>query len=654
MIVNKRNRWIYTGVTVIILIAVALMLFTAPPITVAEDDNIPAMLTSSVMDDLQSATIDGEKFDIKDYPRDDTANVRVITFQEFGYGYYSSEYYGLYFYIYNPTQREINAEGLNKITFATAYTGESATTYAKFDLEIVSVSKAPYANRFYKLRVKDPSRILSRIGERSESRRYDVSELELNFGASTAEAFEVGGKFVFSGYSAGLGENPEAESTLTCTFTPIETVLITGLSDRQTVYRSDMDNSNMQSHNQVNSVYFAIDNRLIEEYGVLQKIEAEWWEYRTTPIIVTNNEELYNCLLPMRGEIIDGHNCDYDWGLGVYKDGNLTGTINNYSWTYNIRTFSSLNGNGTYSDEEESKLSWILRTAEWDESIDNYVIDSDTLEKYIKAYENEAGTHFATDNGYRYCSDLFDTDVGSGRKAGYNHTIFDAEDPEDMINFKEYDPEYGGWDLFKHIFGWEDTFDEVLKDQTPILTIDSTNRSEYLSGSDEDIANRLLIDVNDVSAFKDYVSNSLNANQTVVLFRFACTEYYSEPLDARKYSEHTFHVSLGKDDISFIAEENVFLNFDIMSLTFNKDGVFTVIPVVSSPIDIVSDIVGPALPDSLGDIIMYYILLVVMILASALVLFVLYKILWGLSKSIMKAVPGKQPANYNNRRKRRR
>ena len=101
MIVNKRNRWIYTGVTVIILIAVALMLFTAPPVTVAEDDNIPAMLTSSVMDDLQSATVDGEKFDIKDYPRDDTANVRVITFQEFGYGYYSSEYYGLYFYIYN-------------------------------------------------------------------------------------------------------------------------------------------------------------------------------------------------------------------------------------------------------------------------------------------------------------------------------------------------------------------------------------------------------------------------------------------------------------------------------------------------------------------------------------------------------------------------
>ena len=48
----------------------------------------------------------------------------------------------------------------------------------------------------------------------------------------------------------------------------------------------------------------------------------------------------------------------------------------------------------------------------------------------------------------------------------------------------------------------------------------------------------------------------------------------------------------GKD--TYIITESVFLNFDIIQLTFNKEGVYTVIPVVNSPIDIYNDITIPA------------------------------------------------------------
>lgn len=638
MIVTKSNRWLYTGVTVIVMIAVALMLFMAPPVTVAEDQSQPAMLTSSVMDDLQSATIDGQKFDIKDYPRDDTANVRVITFQEFGYGYYSSEYYGLYFYIYNPTQRAINTEGLNKITFATAYTGESATTYAKFDLEIVSVSEEPYANRFYKLRVKDPSRLLSRIGERAESRRYDVSEIELNFGGSTAEAFEVGGKFVFSGYSAGMGADSEAESTLTCTFQPIETILITGLSDRQTVYRTDMDNSNMQSHNQVNSVYFAIDNRLIEEYGRLQKIEAEWWEYRTNPIVVTNNEEFYNAVKSFLHKDIGGHTCDCDYT--IYELGGSEIDSNIY-WNSVETPIDKIILN---------RLDWLFKTKNWDDDLDRYVIESSELEDYRVEYEHSGKANFKEDNGYKYCTDLFNKEVGDGRTAGYNHKVFDSSNPDDMIDFKKYDPDYKGWDAFKNIFGWEDSFDETLTNVSPIVLIDNNNRNYYLSGSNDDIAARLLVAKEDVPDIKSYISSSLNQNQTVVLFRFAITEYYAASMKIGKYSSHSSHWQKDIGD-GFFAEENVFLNFDIMSLTFNKDGVFTVIPVVSSPIDVISEIVGPALPGN-GWSLMDYIYFALMVIVAVLILVVLYGLLDMISNSIMRA-PARNNKNYNSRRRRR-
>ena len=40
--------------------------------------------------------------------------------------------------------------------------------------------------------------------------------------------------------------------------------------------------------------------------------------------------------------------------------------------------------------------------------------------------------------------------------------------------------------------------------------------------------------------------------------------------------------------------QNVFLDFDIIDTTFNRDGKYTVIPVVSDPIDIISDITPPS------------------------------------------------------------
>ena len=52
------------------------------------------------------------------------------------------------------------------------------------------------------------------------------------------------------------------------------------------------------------------------------------------------------------------------------------------------------------------------------------------------------------------------------------------------------------------------------------------------------------------------------------------------------------------------------MNFDIIQLTFNKEGVYTVIPVVNSPIDIYNDI---TIPDN-GGLEWWQILLIVLLL----------------------------------------
>ena len=44
---------------------------------------------------------------------------------------------------------------------------------------------------------------------------------------------------------------------------------------------------------------------------------------------------------------------------------------------------------------------------------------------------------------------------------------------------------------------------------------------------------------------------------------------------------------------TYIVQESIFMNFDVIQLTFNKDGKYMVIPVVNSPIDVYNDLTLP-------------------------------------------------------------
>ena len=594
-----------------------------PPVAVAEEETGYAGIrenyeNTDVMDDLEG--MDLTKFQ-------GLKTVSLISFNEFGYMPGDMSGYGLYVYVYNDTGNQIINYNLNRVQLST-----DGSVYNKYRVTILDNTDD---FTVYKLKVEDAASIGAAVN--AEQRTYHVSGIELTTTTGLTD-YAISSIYKYTGTPA-LEEG--TESTLSCTVEQQDTVIITGLEDRQTVYRTDMDNPNMQSHNQVNSVYFAIDNYFINTYGKLQTIEAEWWEYRTNPIVVTNDEELYNALTAFLHEDIDDHTCDLDYYL-VSQGGPTIKT-----WIYNQMIIAA------DSDLLLKRLDWLFHTSSWDQSIENYVVESSELEEFRFSYEQSQIANFEEDNGYSYCTDLFNKEVGEGRTAGYNRKVFNVDDPDSMINFDEYEPGYRGWDLWKNIFGWEDEFDAVLKDQAPFLVINADNRSEYLSGSDKDISDRLLIAEEDVSAFTTYCSKSISNGESVVLFRFACTEYEATNVVVGKYTEHNLHMSIGSpdQDTTFTAEENVFLNFDIMTLGFYDGYNYTVIPVVSSPIDIISDIVGPALPGN-GWGLMDYIYFALMVIVAVLILVVLYGLLDMISNSIMRA-PARNNKNYNSKRRRR-
>lgn len=630
-----------------IILLLLYMFFMPNYIAAAEIQTAPdfsgyrtAFENTDVMDDLYG-------YNLSSYSGTNT--ISMIMFTEFGYQRKTMSAFGIYFYIYNDTGKPIIDYGRNMVQLS--LDGEH---YDKYRMQILDQTDD---NTVYKIKVQDTSQsgvslMQSIVGQNTRS--YTISGMEWLTGNGLAD-YPVAHTFKYTG-EATFKEGEE--STLQCIVEDQDVVIITGLEDRQTVYRTDMDNQNMNRHNQVNSVYFGVDNAIIEKYGQLQQIEAEWWEYRTNPIVVTNNQDMYNSLKIYSNMYSEENpapairNDEY-WGIGDWRSTSQGGygPLRQYNWVYNIETHVSENGNGVQAFARPNNLYWILSTANWGDDLENYVVSQEDLEALRFSFEQSQRAHFSEDdNGYSYCIELFNTEVGDERTAGYNRKVFDSTDPNDMIDFKEYDPNYRGWDKFKNIFGWEDDFDEVLTDVSPIVLIDSNNSDYYLSGSNEEIADKMLIAEEDVANFKQYVSSAVKNDETVVLFRFANTEYYSNV--AHGYSPEDGWV----EDIAFTAEENVFLNFDIMTLGFYNGEKMNIIPVVSSPIDIISDVVGPKLPDLLpwGDPewgLMDYIYFALMVVVAVLVFVVLYGILDMISNSVMRA---SSPTRNYSRRKRRR
>lgn len=648
MITLYKSRYrIYTLFITAIIFIIALLPIGGGNIALAQINIKNAYEDSNVLSDLQSS----KDFNLSEYPYDENLSARCINFAEFCYAVNKSDRkdYGLYLYIYNPSGKQIRDSGLNKAQLAVLYnTDGKAIDYDKFTLKLCSYSEGEQAYKFYKFRIvdhigTDGKKIEERVN--AESRRYEMSSFEILYqGDNTVSDCPVGGTYIYTGFAAGYGADKTAASTLKCAVKESEYIEIKGLIDRQTVYRTDMSNPNMTSHNQINSVYFSVPNKILEKYGKLQKVECEWWEYRTEPIIVTNNQELYNALLSMRGKNFTEHNCDYSYGLGIYKEGTANGNYKRYSWGYNIKQL----GGGTSGIQVDSVcpyLNWVLPSSVWGESLNNYAVESDKLLDYIYKFDGQLSE---SDNGYQYCTDLLNKNVGNGRTGGYNRKNIDLD--EDAFDFTQYNPTYTGWDALKHAFGWNTSTEAALTGQAPIICIDSDNVSEKLAGNNSDISARLFIDENDVAKFKTYCHNETAQGNTVVLLRFACTEYTSTMLDVFKYAEHTIHAAKITDNIAFVAQENVFLNFDVMTLTFNDNGKYMVIPVVMSPINIVSNIYGPAA--DVNDNTPYW-LIVVMLLGVAVAAIIATIIAYKLVYFVIDAITDLFTPSYSSRHRRR-
>ena len=541
---------------------------------------------SNVLEDLRSSV----GFNVLDYPFSSVEDkMEIISFVEYCYSYKINmlDNYGLYIYVYNPMGKniDVNSEA-NTIQMATAYDSEGVPkNYEKFNLKFCSKSEeSNYKNLFYKFKVIDKKVDGTYFHERvnSNQRRYDVSGIELIVnGESTAKEYGTGGTYRFTGYAKGYGPEINEESNLVCEINQLERV---ELNTNHTFYRTGEYKKNYR--HDLTSVYFAVPNRLLEEYGKLQKIKAEWYEYQTTPICITSNDTVASMLSPYVGKTIYK---DSDNPLQLYTGYQSmvgsNGHYDKYEWAYNCEYTTAI-------DEVCRKIAYLFVARN---GVSKYVLQNDNLQKYVERYNKSFDDGYVYLPGKTLSQDLFEKDLSPEReKVSYvgediHHKLveFDANNTFDMLS---YDDMHSGWyKFFAGLFGLAPS--EVDKSYKGISPIKVVTDEDMLQSN---LSSSLLIDGSQegLEKFRNFYNKSKEEDKTVVLFRFAQTDYINLPVIAYDRDKgKNLSGDYGRD--TYIVQESIFMNFDVIQLTFNKDGKYMVIPVVNSPIDVYNDLTLP-------------------------------------------------------------
>lgn len=582
-------------------------------------DNNLKFDNTSIFDDLYgSKDENGNEFDLSNYPKDKDGELHFYTFVEYGYPYYANyeKNFALYLYLYNPQQLDFSTYlDANVVRMGTSFKKNSegeiiASDYEDFNIVCVSRTTGDYANLFYKFKVLDPSKKLFALAQKYESengcRRYDIAGVFLKTDKSDVTLdTNIGRSFKCSGYMATYGKDASNPSTFVCNVDVFETL---DLKVYQTSYLTGVSSAGAYHHNNVSSVYFAIPQKVFDKYGSLWEIYAQWYECKTAPILVTSNQNLYQKALTnnhysLSASASDGDfydkDVDYIFQYGAFpyylSDGNGTIDSCTYEWAYNRRSYSKITGYQSTKTRTVTTncyfLPFVFYSPSYTDSgafnvINKQTVAGDVTSSSIRDYiQNYASSNYVSWHTSRNLpAELFVNEVDSARSAkglqvGLNKIRTNLRDTFDLMS---YNSNHSWWDKLWE-YGWSYPKNEALDEtHTNVSPFEEVKKTSLSSSS---IASDLLINENDVTSFKSFCNMSYGKNEVPYLFRFAVSDYTSRPI--------TSCTTSGSNEDSYLAQETVFFDFNIITMTFKGEEDYYTLAVMHTPVDVISGIKAP-------------------------------------------------------------
>lgn len=610
---KKTTMWL---VTMLFLFQVICFAF---PIR-ASAEIVSTMDYTKIEDDLSN-------IDLSNYPENALGDSEIISFMEYCYSNQNQyrDFYGIYIYVYNPTREQIVVDAeMNKVSMRI---GDSSAQPQTYYLEYLDSTDD---RLFYKYKLGSSTDILVNAQTfavlNDDVRRYEITELTLKRG-ETFESLDVSNIYEWTGYGAYLGDNNLAISTLECKSYGARSIHLTL---QQTNYRFAADG---YIQDELNSVFFTIPKEYFDDFGNLNSIHAEWYEYKTTPMYVTSDDGAYSGLWYMRGVEIDEFGIPTDPSNWVYPDvsvdfvGPLSPIPNTYwrvFWDESVvdenmgMTFVNYFGqtyNGKCRDDLDSagnlvqkysfgyldgvKGSWrYWKRLDWLFHIDDvtgedaYCISKDEVKKYMEEYTKDFPGQSLIRG--KYSQNLFIDSIDQDRisfledqssKNGYVSMDFvagESYDPNIGNSFVDSDSSQSAWNKF-----WFGTNYETVT-YSPIQVI----KEGDLVFDEEAFSTKYYVNINDAENIQKAAKEAYYNDEIPVLLRFAVTDYYASAARFDYAEEDTVDLS---DQDGYVAQETVFLDFDVISLGFKNENGYEdiVIGVVADPIDIINGLTPP-------------------------------------------------------------
>ncbi len=485
----------------------------------------------------------------------------IIAFSETGF--HTSDY-TLTVYVYNASKQRLNENTQsNVINMASKFDDKNnVLEYSNFKLKFLSRTSD---NSIYKFSIVDETEALEKAFKRQNSlfgkRTYNVVGIQLlKVGDRLAVDYPVNTKYIYSGYEDSGFEHKQ------------EIINSIELDVHYAWYRTQpyKNDGALAYQHQLNSVYFSIPEVYFKDNYTLTGVKAEWYEYKTNPVVVLTNQEKYNGLKNYVGVDIGKYNENilYDLTYG-YEPVISDVTTHIYDWGYNVDTTNNsiFNLNPVLVRNHDTVINYLFSTK--GQAYSDYKLSTEELTNYIYDYNKSAVNGYLPIKDGNVSADLFESEVDSGRSLGYNCKTIRSEDTFDLLSYKDSNSwwqKYLDYGLLGELLGKVPTQGSI-KDVEPIYEIKS---SDF-----QGIEGNLLVDSSFYNELHNYYY-SQNDKKTF-LFRFANTDYTVANLD-------------GND--GYVFQETVFLDFDIIHLEFSNDDNTIIYPVVSSPIDGI----GPGTP----------------------------------------------------------
>lgn len=621
-----------------------IVIFLLSVVTVGQCSAVPTanavVLTENNFDNTK---VEDDLADIDiEHVKANYLGMSIVEFVEYCYAdnVFNQGNYGLYIYVYNPERKILSTrDGANVINMATSYNSKGEpSAYKNKELQYLGQTSGDNAKLFYKFKVKDVGELLpvqKQYNKTHGERRYDIAGIQLReMGTVLAEDYSIGGTWHYTGYAKGYGSD---ESTLKCDKTELETV---DLDVHHTYYLPEGYNGDgVKTQDQLNTVYFAVPKRLKDMYGELCRIQAEWYEYKTKPIFVMGDNTVYNHLINYVGHISD---TQYDAAIkyGLVSNFHYSGPHNSIAmgdYIYNAMGVSLYEG-----IEWLYEMQYLFPTDT--STAGDTVITAEKLLEYINK-RSKTESNLILD---KYARCMFTNKVGEGRKCG--------DDGKTEVNIRSDETYKITSSVISQSF-WEKMFGIHTTVTTTYNGIEAIKEitADDFKATPQETCDGLFISRDDYDEFKKcyddaiYVdpNSTTDEEKIVYLFRFAITDTYSSQVTY--FEQDPLHT---RNNNAYMSMQNVFLDFDIITLTFEREGVYTVIPVVSNPIDIFADVTPP--PDFEDDNGCKDALkTVLMVVGIILLVIVVIKLVSWIAKKVKKANNDKASAPKRQTKKRR-